>query len=472
MELLLTHGYFIAEDDKEQAIMKPYAPLGILYLSSYLRAKGFKVEIYDATFGSREELFKILNDGPPSVIGIYSTHMTRSSVLSIIAAARSQGWSVVLGGPEPSVYAEQYLDAGAYIIVQGEAEATLEEVLLALRHSDADALYKVPGIIFRSNNHSIVRTPARPLIADLDSLPLADRERIDLARYVQAWRERHGIGSLSLITARGCPYRCRWCSRSVYGNTHRRRSVNAVVNEIEWLLERYHPDMLWIADDVFTIQQSWIIQYAREMKERGLRIPFECITRADRIDARTADALAELGCFRIWIGCESGSQRILDAMERGVTLDQVKSAVRLCRRSGIETGMFLMWGYDGEEMEDIEGTIRHIKAAQPDILLTTLSYPIKGTPYYDDVATRIVASLPWDQSSDRDLAITGRKTNDFYAHADRLLRSELALSQLDREDKLGSQTAADLQKTIQRLRLILKSADAENTTFVSARETR
>ena len=391
MDLLLTHGYFISEDEKEQAIMKPYAPLGMLYLSSYLRRKGFDVEIYDTTFGSRRELLDILGSGPPAVLGIYSTLMTRPSVLKIIAAARSLGWIVVLGGPEPSAYAEEYLDAGAHLIVEGEAEVTLEEVLATLRNSDGGLLHRIPGLVFRNVCGSIIRTPARNLTGDLDSLPWPDRERIDLEKYVRAWRDRHGQSSLSLVTARGCPFNCHWCSHSVFGSTHRRRSVKGVADEVEWLLKRYEPDRLWIADDVFTIQRSWILQYAREMGERRLQVPFECITRADRIDSQVSDALAELGCFRVWIGCESGSQRILDAMNRGVTLEQVRNAIRHCRESGIETGMFVMWGYEDEDLADVEATIEHVKTARPDYFLTALSYPIKGTQYYRDVENRLIS---------------------------------------------------------------------------------
>ncbi len=122
MKLLLTHGYFLNADPKEQQIMKPYVPLGILYLSSHLRAKGFDVDIYDSTFGSRDELFRILSDGPPAALGIYGNLMTRGNVLEIVRVARAAGWRVMLGGPEPANYAAEYLAAGADLIVAGEGE--------------------------------------------------------------------------------------------------------------------------------------------------------------------------------------------------------------------------------------------------------------------------------------------------------------------------------------------------------------
>ena len=419
MDLLLTHGYFLAEDPKELQIMKPYAPLGLLYLSSYLRSRGFGVEIYDSTFGSKAELFRILETGKPATLGVYTNLMTRANVLAIVARAKACGWKVILGGPEPVSYADEYLDAGADLVVAGEGELALEAVL------SGTPWEQIPGLRFRSGNQTINTGPARQL-ANLDAQPWPDRERIDVGRYLKAWREHHGGGSVSVITARGCPYHCRWCSHSTFGKTHRRRSPQGVVDEIAWVLDRYQPDLLWMADDVFTIHHGWLEQYAAEMKRRNLRVPFECITRADRMNARVAALLAELGCFRVWIGSESGSQRVLDAMERGVTVDQVRSAVGQLKEHGIATGMFLMWGYGDEDLADVEATYEHVQACRPDVFFTTVSYPIKGTPYFDQIAPKLVHIGEWQASTDRDWKIRGRHSRRFYQFADQLLRSSNA----------------------------------------------
>jgi anaerobic magnesium-protoporphyrin IX monomethyl ester cyclase len=424
MDLLLTHGYFLADDPKEREIMKPYAPLGLLYLSSHLRARGFDVEIYDSTFGSREELFARIDRERPRVVGIYGNLMTRANVLAIARAAHASGCRVILGGPEPANYPVEYFDAGVDAIVNGEGEVSLEACLGAF--AARDDLARVPGIQYRAANGTVVRTEPAPQIANLDAQPWPDRDRIDLSKYLDAWRARHGRGSISIITARGCPYHCRWCSHSVYGKTHRRRSPASVAEEIAWIRDRYDPEMLWIADDVFTIHPGWIMQFAEEMFRRDLRIPFECITRADRMNATIADTLASLGCFRVWIGSESGSQKILDAMQRGVRLDQVRDAVRMLRDRGIATGMFLMWGYDGEDLGDIEATVEHVKSCRPDIFLTTVSYPIKGTPYYNDIAPRVIRIGEWTSTTDRDVRISGRHSRRFYQFADQLLKSEVA----------------------------------------------
>jgi radical SAM superfamily enzyme YgiQ (UPF0313 family) len=247
---------------------------------------------------------------------------------------------------------------------------------------------------------------------------------------VETWRTHHGSGSVNFITARGCPFRCNWCSHQVFGQSHRRRDPALVVDEVEWLLHRYSPDMIWVSDDVFTINHAWLRSYTAEMRRRSLRIPFECISRADRLNDEMLDLLAELGCFRIWIGSESGSQRILDAMDRGVKIEQVQNAVRMSRERGIQSGMFLMWGYEGEELDDIEATIRHVSTSQPDIFFTTVSYPIKGTPYYNRVSDRLVQLEPWGKTSDRELTVKGRHTKRFYAHVDKLLRDEVEKAKL------------------------------------------
>lgn len=460
IDLLLTHGYFLAEDAKELQIRKPYVPLGILYICSHLRRKGFNVDVFDSTFSTSAELIRHLQTETPSVVGIYANLMTRKKVTEILSVARASGWKTVVGGPEPGAYITEYLDAGADVVVIGEGEETMEELLPALRADSRTALSNVRGIAFREQDGRVHRTGERPQIADLDAQPWPARDTVDIPRYMETWREAHGKSSLSFITARGCPYRCRWCSHQVFGMTHRRRDPLKVVDEVEWLLAHYQPDLAWIADDVFTIHHNWLRKYAAEMRRRSLRVPFECISRADRLNAEAADLLAELGCFRVWIGSESGSQRILDAMERGVTVEQVHTAVDLCKVRGIQTGMFLMWGYEGEEIEDIEATIEHVKRTDPDVFLTTVSYPIKGTPYYERVANSLVQLKPWGISSDRELVLRGRRSPAFYENADRLLRSEVQLARL-RHGAESTVAENELQQQVRALRESLYSKSCE-----------
>jgi len=464
-DLLLTHGYFLHEDPKEMQIMKPYAPLGILYLCSHLRQQGFGVEIFDTTFSSRESLFRHLQTEKPSALGIYANLMTRSNVVEIIRVGREAGWRVIVGGPEPGAYAQEFLESGAEFVVFGEGESTMQELLTALRSgfdkSGSDWKSKIAGTAYLDDQGGFHQNLPRAQIADLDAQPWPARQAIDLHRYVDTWRTHHQQGSVNFITARGCPYKCRWCSHQVYGQTHRRRNPVKVVDELEWLLAEYTPDIAWVSDDVFTINHEWIRQYAAEMRRRGLHIPFECISRADRLNEEMLDLLAELGCFRIWIGSESGSQRLLDSMDRGVKVEQVQQAVAMSRARKIQSGMFLMWGYEGEEMEDIEATIRHVSKAKPDIFFTTVSYPIKGTPYYQQVQSKLVQLKPWAQTSDREIMIAGRHSRAYYTHADKLLRDEVQFAKLSEDPIVNPALLEDLRVSIRASRDGLLATQSE-----------
>ena len=427
MDLLLSHGYFLEEDAQERKIMKPYPPLGLLYLSAHLKARGFQVEVFDSTFRSFEEFVGFLERERPALVGLYCNLMTKPTVLRMIVECRRVGATVLLGGPEPPHYAEDYLRSGADIVVIGEGERTLEELLprLIVRPESRD-LGRVPGLVYRDEDGRTVRTAPRALIADLDGQPFPDRAAIDVEAYLRAWRSRHGMGSVSLVTARGCPYTCRWCSRSVFGETHRRRSPANVAEELFQIVERHRPDMVWYVDDVFTIHKGWMLAYDTELTRRGLRVPFECISRAERIDEAVADALARMGCFRVWIGSESGSQRILDAMDRRVKVEEVRQTTRLLQARGIQVGLFIMLGYEGEEVSDLAATIEHLKRAAPDVFLTTVAYPIKGTPYYADLADRLGPGREWSLGSDRDLAVRGRHTHLYYRFARKWVEGEVA----------------------------------------------
>jgi len=257
-----------------------------------------------------------LDELRPPIVGIYTNLMTRGNVLAMAAAAKARGARVILGGPDPANHVDQYLDHGADVIVIGEGELTMEELLPALAQRTPAELGAITGIAYRGVDGAVIRNLPRAAIKDLDAQPFPDREAIDLGRYLDTWKRSHGKSAVSLITARGCPYTCTWCSHAVYGYTHRRRSPENVADEVEAIIARYSPDTLWYADDVFTIHRGWLMKFAAELERRGIRIPFETISREDRLDEEIVATLARMGCFRLWVGAESGSQRILDAMKR------------------------------------------------------------------------------------------------------------------------------------------------------------
>lgn len=426
MDILLTHGYFLYEDPHELQIMRPYPPLGILYISSYLKSRGFSVDVFDTTFSSLADFERTITETRPPVVGIYTNMMTKFNVLKMIGICRKVGARIILGGPDPPYYADEYLAAGADIIVHGEGELTLEVLLPHLAQYGMSGLDDIDGISFQRDDGSVHQTAPRAMIQDLSAHPFPDREAIDIEQYMQVWKTHHGRSSVSVINARGCPYTCTWCSHSVFGNTHRRRTPEDAADELLWIKERYNPDQIWYADDVLTINHRWFYRYAEELDKRGVKIPFEGISRADRLDEPMVKLLAEMGCFRLWNGSESGSQKILDAMKRKVVKDDVRDKTHLLQKYGIETGMFIMLGYAGETIDDIAETVEHLKECNPDIFLTTVAYPIKGTPFYAEVESRILRSGTWAENSDRDLTIAGRYSQRFYSFATRWMVNEVA----------------------------------------------
>jgi radical SAM superfamily enzyme YgiQ (UPF0313 family) len=426
-DVLLTHGYFLYDDPHELAVMKPYPPLGLLYISSHLKANGIVTDLFDTTFASLDQLRAHLESTRPPVVGVYANLMTRSRVLQVISAARAVGSHVVVGGPDPANYLDEYLSRGADIVAIGEGELTLQELVPHLLQHGPTQLDRIQGIAFRASDGAIVRTEPRPMIADLDAQPFPDRAAIDQRQYVDVWRKHHRQGSVSLITARGCPFTCTWCSHSVFGYSHRRRSPNNVVDEVQQIVATYAPDLLWYADDVFTINHKWLFEYAAELKRRNLQLPFETISREDRLNEEVVETLAKMGCYRLWIGAESGSQKVLDLMKRRTNAERVRDMVHLLQKHGIEVGMFIMLGYDGEDREDLRATVDHLKAAGPDTFLTTVAYPIKGTPYYKSVEDKVVARRAWELGSDRDYTVAGRHSPRYYQFATRWMVSEVAL---------------------------------------------
>jgi len=429
-DVLLSHGYCLEADPHEREVMMPYPPLGLLYVASHLKARGFGVEIHDLTFSTLEGFQRTLDLCRPRVLGLYGTLLTRPTLLEMIKHGRQVGARIVLGGPEPTPHAAEYLKRGADVIVSGEGEETLEELLQHLPVHGLKGLETIRGIIFRDTAGSIVRTPARNQIRDLDHQPLPARDAIDLPRYLDVWRKHHGHSSVSLMTSRGCPYTCTWCSHAVFGRSHRRRSPEAVADEVAQIVATYNPDRLWYADDVFTLNRPWVVRYAAELKRRGLQIPFECISRADRLNREVIDALASMDCRRLWIGSESGSQPILDSMKRLTNIEDVQTKSAMLKARGIEVGMFIMLGFEGETEADLKATIEHLKICDPNIFLTTVAYPIPGTEFHAEVADHIGANAPWENRTDRDLIVTGRRTATYYRWATRWMVNEVKYRKL------------------------------------------
>lgn len=439
MKILLTHGYFLAEDPKEQLIMRPYPPLGILYISSYLEANGFANDVYDSTFSNLTALKTYIEETKPGIIGIYTNLMTKLNVLKIIQFLKSdtslQNIKIILGGPEVRNHKEKFLEYGADIIVFGEGEDTMLDLVKAWSSGVEPDLHNMQGIAFKGKE-GIIIMPDRVLIRDINQLAFPNRKKINLQLYFDAWKQKHGFSMVNVNTMRGCPYSCKWCSRAVYGGSYRRRSAALVVDEIQWLQQNYRFDMIWFVDDVFTINHKWLNEFAAEIEKRKVAVSYEIITRSDRVNEEVLQLLKQSGCFRVWIGAESGSQKVIDAMDRRVKVEQVRETIKMVKACGMEAGTFIMLGYPGEEEADIKETLHHLKYSNPDYYTITVAYPIKGTPLYSEVENIFTEELPWESSTDRDIDFKRRYKRSYYTEAIKWINNEMLYKQ--NKKNLGS----------------------------------
>jgi anaerobic magnesium-protoporphyrin IX monomethyl ester cyclase len=428
--IVLTHGYFLEEDEKEKKIMRPYVPLGILYLSAYLEEKKINHKVFDSTFSSFEKFKSFLTENKPSLIGIYTNLMTKTNVIKMIDFIKSDPalntCKIILGGPEIRYNAENYLKVGADVLVVGEGEQTFYELCDAFQKTKIIPK-EITGIAFLNENE-LIFTAERALIKDINELPMPARKNVDLKLYGDAWKKHHGYSMYSVSTMRGCPYTCKWCSRAVYGGTYRRRSPKLVVDELEYIKQTYAPDQIWFVDDVFTINHKWLREFKEEVLKRGIIIPYEIITRADRMSEEVIEILKATGCFRVWIGAESGSQKIVDAMDRRVDVKMVRDMIIQTKKAGMEAGTFIMLGYPGEQRSDIKETIHHLKTSNPSFYTITVAYPITGTPLYNEVSDSLQSTGNWNVRTDRDYDFKRKHSKQFYEYAVNWVYNEVNFS--------------------------------------------
>jgi radical SAM superfamily enzyme YgiQ (UPF0313 family) len=332
----------------------------------------------------------------------------------MIAAAVTRGIPVVVAGSDATDHPDVYLAGGASLVVVGEGEVTLVEALAALCSGHPAARLPMVRGIALADGAGVIRTGPRPIIRSLDSLPRPAWDLVDLTRYRRVWMRHHGYFSMNVATTRGCPYHCNWCAKPIYGQRYTARSAESVVEEIAWLSATHRPDHLWIADDIFGLKPGWIEHFAALMKHRGLVMPFKCLLRADGVTEAVAAALAAAGCRTAWIGAESGSQRVLDAMEKGTRVDQIDAATVRLHEHGIEVGFFLQFGYPGETRDDINETLAMIERCRPDDIGISVSYPLPGTPFYERVRAGLGARQNWVDSGDLAMMYQATFVPDFY----------------------------------------------------------
>jgi anaerobic magnesium-protoporphyrin IX monomethyl ester cyclase len=376
----------------------------------------------------------------------------RRAAVRMLAMARARGCTTVVAGSDASDDPELYLQAGADHVVIGEGELTLAELVAACSSGGRPAPGEIDGLCFRGGE-GVVRTRPRRPIRDLDALPLPAWDLVDVAAYRRLWRSRHGYHSMNVVTTRGCPYHCNWCAKPIYGQRYSVRSPEGVARELRWLKQAYGPDHVSFADDIFGLRPGWIEAFADAVEAHEARLPFKCLSRADLLGEAAVAALARSGCRTVWIGAESGSQRILDAMEKGIRVEQVEAACARLRRAGIEVGFFLQFGYPGETREDIERTLELVRRCEPDDIGISVSYPLPGTRFHERVRRELGARRNWTDSGDLAMLYAGPYPTAFYRSLHRVVHKEFRLRRARRMRGPGADAPTRARRARRRLSL-------------------
>jgi radical SAM superfamily enzyme YgiQ (UPF0313 family) len=434
-DVLLTYSYHLFYDQKQVRKMQPYPPLGTLYAAALLREQGFSVALFDTMLEDPERGFPdALRRHRPRVVALYEDNfnflskmcLTRMRQLAygMMEAARHGAAAVVVNGSDASDHTGDYLQHGANFVLTGEAEWTLLELAQALMGGAGPDLRAIQGIAYAQDGR-VHRTAPRPLTRHIDGLPMPARDLVNMDRYRDTWRSAHGFFSLNLVASRGCPYHCNWCAKPIYGQTFHLRSAASVAEEMRELKAVYGADHLWFADDVFGLNPHYIPALADAVTRSAAKVPFKMQSRADLMTESNVQALGRMGCQEVWMGVESGSQKILDAMDKGLRVEEVISARERLGRHGIRACFFLQLGYPGEEWDDIRKTIRLVLETRPDDIGVSVSYPLPGTRFYERVRAELGEKKNWVDSDDLAVMFKGTYTNQFYRAVRDALHAEV-----------------------------------------------
>jgi anaerobic magnesium-protoporphyrin IX monomethyl ester cyclase len=435
-DVLLTHSNHLPYDRKQVRKMTPYPPLATLYAAGLLRENGYSVAVFDTTLQEPEAGFrKALQLHQPKIVAIYEDDfnfitkmcLTRMRELAwqMSAIARRFGARVVVHGSDATDHAAEYLQNGCDYVLDGEAERTLLELVRSLKNrTEVSHLRGVRQLA--ASDTTPISTPrfAKPN-HDAVSLSLPARDLIDLSPYRAGWKRAHGFFSMNLIASRGCPFRCNWCAKPVFGDTYQLRPARDVAQEMRLLRDTYGADHLWFADDIFALNRRWTQEFAAAVEELGYPVPFKIQARADLLTAETVHALKRAGCAEVWMGVESGSQKILDAMEKGLRVEHVVAARQNLKREGIVASYFLQLGYPGENWQDLQKTIALVRESRPDDIGVSFSYPLPNTRFHARVREQLGKKQNWSDSEDLCVMFKGAYTDQFYRAVRDALHAEV-----------------------------------------------
>ena len=452
-DVLLAHSFFLKNDARQLEKMRPYPPLGTLYAASQLREQGYRVAVFDAMLSEGiEEFVDLLERSAPRFVVFHEDQFhylnkmclghARDALCLMSELARERGATVIAAGSDPSDCPEVYFRHGVQYVLVGEPDHSLAELIDGLRRNvpvERVAGLALPDPYRRTRPRNPERFP--------DVFPFPAWDLLDVDKYRRVWRETHGYFSVNMVSTRGCPFHCNWCAKPIWGQRYAMRSPANVAEEMAQVKRQLNPDHVWFADDIFGLQPKWVAEFAREVTARGASIPFTIQSRVDLMSEEAIDGLARAGCVEVWLGAESGSQRILDAMDKGISVGMIPAVREQLRAAGIRTCFFIQFGYPGEMLDDILATVQLVRDTLPDEIGVSVSNPLPGTRFHELVRMELGAKDHWDHSSDLAMMFRGTYRSEFYRALHDLLHQDLRARQL-REDSTELDAAwADLLRS-------------------------
>lgn len=423
MKVLITHSYFLRFDPKQWGLQQPYAPIGTMYAAAVLRKINCEVRFHDTMFCEKaSEVLLPLKQQQPDWFIIYDdgfNYLTkmclsnmREAAFEMIQLAKAQGCKIAVSSSDSTDHYEEYLLKGADAILLGEAEETIEE-LIKLDELNQSWTH-IKGIACKVDDKTRCNA-RRNVIKNLDEIPFPAWDLVDMAQYKKRWLQSSGYFSINMGTTRGCPYKCNWCAKPIYGNRYNNRSVENVVAEISILKQQFDFDHIWFCDDIFGLKPGWVKAFADLLEKEKIQFKFKIQSRVDLLlEDKQINDLARAGCTNVWVGAESGSQKILDAMDKGTKVEQIYEATRLLKKYGIQPAFFIQFGYPGETMKDIEKTMQMINDLLPEDIGVSVSYPLPGTVFYERVKHELVTKTNWSDSDDLALMFKNTYLPGFY----------------------------------------------------------
>jgi anaerobic magnesium-protoporphyrin IX monomethyl ester cyclase len=479
VDILLTHSYHLAYDQKQVRKMQPYRPLGTLYAAAALRDAGFSVALFDTMLSDPETEFrKSLAHHDPKIVVIYEDDFNfltkmcltrmREVAWHLADAAKEKEIPVIAHGSDATDHPELFLSHGIDYVLRGEAEETL--VALCTDLTKGRTPTEIDGLVRIGDNgeashgdRALSRNP------DWTALHQPPTDLTDFSSYRHAWRKAHGYFSVNMVSSRGCPYQCNWCAKPISGNKFQLRAASAVAEEMRQLKHEAGAEHIWFSDDVFALNRHWVQEFVSEVSQREAALPFKIQSRADLMTEETVAALRAAGCAEVWMGVESGSQKILDAMDKGLNISSVREARQRLKKFGIRAGYFLQFGYPGECWSDLQETIAFVRSTRPDDIGISFSYPLPGTVFYERVQTQLGSKRNWADSDDLCIMFQAEYTSGFYRAVRDALHAEVDTWNLDGQDyEVALASVEGLWDKVSLLEPISRNPDAIELTATNA----